>query len=185
MIIYIHGFGGSGRGSKATEFRKYFKSKDIAFMAPSLSYVPDLAISTLEELIESFEDVSLIGSSLGGFYTIYLASKYNLKAVLINPSIYPWVTLERSLGNAPNFYDESHFEWKKSHLKMLKTFETKNPKDENFMLLAQKGDELLDYSEAVQKLPNSLHVIEEGGNHSFEGIANHFQRVEKFLLNYN
>ncbi len=185
MIVYIHGFGGSGRGGKATEFRNYFKSKDIAFMAPSLSYVPDLAISTLEELIESFNEVSLIGSSLGGFYTIYLASKYNLRAVLINPSIYPWKTLERSLGNAPNFYDESYFEWKKSHLEMLKTFETKNSKDENFMLLAQKGDELLDYSEAVQKLPNSLHVIEEGGNHSFEGIDKHLEIVKKFLLNYN
>ncbi len=185
MIIYIHGFGGSGKGGKATEFRDYFKSEKIPFIAPSLSYVPDLAVSTLEELIESFEEVSLIGSSLGGFYTIHLVSKYNLKAVLINPSIYPWVTLKRSLGNAPNFYDGSNFEWKESHLEMLKTFESKNPKDENFMLLVQKGDELLDYGEAVRKLPNSLHVIEDGGNHSFEGIDMHFKRVKEFLLNYN
>ena len=29
MIIYIHGFGGSGEGSKAKAFRKYFKVRYI------------------------------------------------------------------------------------------------------------------------------------------------------------
>ncbi|MGM0623987.1 MAG: hypothetical protein ACQESH_08240 [Campylobacterota bacterium] len=29
MIIYIHGFGGSGEGSKARAFRNYFKDKNI------------------------------------------------------------------------------------------------------------------------------------------------------------
>ena len=51
MIIYIHGFGSSGEGHKAKQFREYFK--DDGFIAPSLSYIPDLAIKTLEELIES------------------------------------------------------------------------------------------------------------------------------------
>jgi len=99
MIIYIHGFGGSGEGSKAKAFRKYFNSIGETFIAPSLSYVPELAIKTLEELIESYHgDVCLIGSSLGGYYTMYLAQKYNLKAVLINPSISPVQTLQRSLN---------------------------------------------------------------------------------------
>ena len=53
MIIYIHGFGGSGEGSKAKAFREYYKKE--GFIAPSLSYVPQLAIKTLEELIESYD----------------------------------------------------------------------------------------------------------------------------------
>ena len=52
MIIYIHGFGGSGEGSKAKLFREYFKSTEDGFIAPSLSYVPELAINTLEELMQ-------------------------------------------------------------------------------------------------------------------------------------
>ena len=69
MIIYIHGFGGSGQGSKAKLLCEYFKSIEEDFIAPSLSYVPELAISTLQELIESYHgEVYLIGSSLGGFY---------------------------------------------------------------------------------------------------------------------
>ena len=69
MIIYIHGFGGSGEGSKAKAFRNYFASIKEPFIAPSLSYVPELAIRTLEELIDAYPgEVSLIGSSLGGYY---------------------------------------------------------------------------------------------------------------------
>ena len=44
MVIYVHGFGGSGEGSKAKAFREYFRSKGEGFISPSLSYVPELAI---------------------------------------------------------------------------------------------------------------------------------------------
>lgn len=181
MIIYIHGFGGSGQGSKAKLFREYFKSAGKDFIAPSLSYVPELAIKTLEELIESYhEDIQLIGSSLGGFYTIYLANKYNLKAVLLNPSIFPYKTLARTLDKAPNFYDESSFEWKESHLVMLENYKVSEVKQSNFMVLVQKGDELLDFQEAVDKFSNAKVIVEDGGNHGFDGIERHFERIREY-----
>lgn len=63
MIIYVHGFGGSGEGTKAKLFREYFKER---FIAPSLSYVPDLAIKTLEERIISYHhEAVLILNTLG------------------------------------------------------------------------------------------------------------------------
>ena len=36
---------------------------------------------------ENKKEISLIGSSLGGFYAAYLAEKYKLKSVLINPVV--------------------------------------------------------------------------------------------------
>ncbi|WP_373002553.1 YqiA/YcfP family alpha/beta fold hydrolase [Sulfurimonas sp.] len=182
MIIYIHGFSGSGEGVKARAFREYFKNQGDSYIAPSLSYVPDLTIKTLEELIESYgRDVKLIGSSLGGFYSIYLANKYNLKAVLINPSIHPYVTLKQVLGSAPSFYDDSSFTWTKSHIEMLKKYETKVQNQSDFMLLVQKGDELLDYKEAVAKLPDANIYAEDSGNHSFVGIDRYFDDIRSFF----
>jgi len=138
MIIYIHGYGSNGLGSKAQQFSKYFKERDIAFIAPSLSYIPDLAIKTLEDMIESYnEEITLIGSSMGGYMSIYLATKYNLKAVIINPSIFPYETLKQTLGYAPSFYDLSNFEWNSRHLEMLKHFEVKEPNQNDFMVLLQ------------------------------------------------
>lgn len=182
MILYIHGFGSSGHGGKASLFREYFEEEVIA---PSLSYVPNLAIDTLEQLIETLleldEEVGLVGSSLGGYYAIYLANKYDLKAVLINPAIYPYKTLDK-IGNAMNYYDGSSFEVTKEHMQSLKSLEVENIENqENFLVLLQTNDEVLDYNDAVEKLPNSDLVIEEGGNHSFENIESYFRKIGSFL----
>lgn len=184
MIIYIHGFGGSGEGSKAKAFREYFKDKPEGFIAPSLSYIPELAIKTLEELIESYdEDVKLIGSSLGGFYAIYLSQKYSLKTVLLNPSIFPYHTLKNYMGNAPSFYDNSSFSWNENHINMLEKYIENDIDKSKFMLLVQKGDELLNPQEAIDKFRDATVIAEEGGNHGFEGIELHFDRIREFLLN--
>ena len=188
MIIYVHGYGGSGEGHKATLFRKYYKNEH--FIAPSLSYVPTLAIKTLEEIIltckDMDEEVKLIGSSMGGFMSIYLANKYKLKAVIINPSIYPWKTLKRTIGFAPNFYDESTFEWNEKHLEMLYMYKTELKKSNDILVLLQKGDDLLDYREAVEyfedKIPSKNLIVEEGGSHSFENIESKFKIIDTHLF---
>jgi len=180
-IIYVHGFGSSAKGGKANEFREYFKGLNQPFIAPSLSYVPELAIQTLEELIESYENVALIGSSLGGYYSLYLSQKHNLKSALINPSTQPAKTLKKALGYAPNFYDASRFEWNESHLRSLEKFKTKITNQDNLMLLVQKGDETLNYQEALKLLPNSTLIVEDGGSHGFEGIGGHFETIANFL----
>ena len=184
MILYIHGFGSSGQGGKSNEFRDYFKAKNIPYIAPSLSYVPELAISTLEELIESCDDVTLIGSSLGGYYAMYLAEKYRLKAVLINPATHSAKTLERVVnlqGEAKNYYDNSTFSWQTSHLDMLRAYEVKHTDNGTYLLLVQKGDDVLDYKDAIAKVPHAQMVVEEGGTHPFEGISRHFEKIENFL----
>jgi predicted esterase YcpF (UPF0227 family) len=182
MILYIHGFGSSGEGDKAKIFREYYRKKNVKFLAPSLSFIPELALRTLEEIVKNCEDIKLIGSSLGGYYAIFLAKKYNLKAVLINPSINPQITLKKVLGEQKCYYDgESRFCWDEKHIKMLEYFKVNNPPKENLLLLSQKGDETLDYTEAVNYLDGAKMVIQEGGNHSFSGIARYFETIEEFL----
>jgi len=184
MTIYIHGFGSSGQGGKAVEFREYFKSIGEPFIAPSLSYVPRLAITTLEELVESYDNVTLIGSSLGGYYAIYLAEKYGLKTVLINPAVQSVSTLAHAAdlkGLACNYFDGSSFTWNELHVEMLQNYSVEaNSKD--YLLMLQKGDEVLDYKSAIEKLPNARLILEEGGHHSFEKIERHFESIREFLL---
>ena len=187
MLIYIHGFGGSGRGVKATLFQKAFSKGPC--IAPSLSYVPDLAIQTLCELIETFvargETVSLIGSSLGGYYALYLSERYALKVVLLNPSLYPYKTLTAYVGEGLNFYDESHFEWNAQHIAMLQNYEVEHSCVENILLLQQEGDSVIDYREAQHKLKGVKAVLDVGGSHAFENIDTHLKSIADFLhVNY-
>ena len=185
MIIYIHGFASSGFGSKPQKFKEYFEDE---IMTLSLPTIPNLAIDTLEQIIEAFlnkeEEVCLVGSSLGGFYALYLANKYDLKAVLINPAITPWGSLDRFEGVdfVTNYYDNSQFEFNQGHIKSLKNYEVnfiKNP--ENFITLLQEDDEVLDFTEAAAKLEETELIIEEGGTHSFENIERYFRKINSFF----
>lgn len=184
MIIYIHGFGSSGCGTKAKLFKEYF-SKDI--LAPSLSYVPELAIDTLEQLIQFFKtdniNVNLIGSSLGGFYSLYLAHKYALKAVLINPALNAPTLLALGVGNGVNYHDNSKFEFNDRHLHSLKNYTVKDSLEyDNFLVFCKKGDEVVDYSCASQLFLGSENLIlEEGGDHSFDDIEKHFEKIQYFF----
>ncbi len=184
MIIYIHGFGSSGEATKAQAFRNYCQEKGIRYIAPSLPFIPSLAINTLSELIESYlenESVHLIGASLGGYYSLYLNDKYDLKAVLINPAVNAPETLQRALGRGVNYFDNSAYEWNASHLEMLENYEIEEPNVENLLLMLQKGDDVLDYEEALECLEGAKTILEEGGTHGFEGIERHFEKIMKFL----
>lgn len=187
MIIYIHGFASSGFGTKAQEFKKYYKDEIICLSLPT---IPLLAINNLEQIIESYlklgEKVSLIGSSLGGFYSLYLANKYNLKAVLINPALNPKNTLKRfyTFGFVKNYYDESRFEITKEQLDSLINFEVKEMKNrENILALIQKGDEIIDFKESIKVLENCEIILEDGGNHSFKDIERYFSKIDYFFNN--
>ncbi len=185
MIIYIHGFASCGFGSKAQKFKEYFEDEIITISLPT---IPNLAIDTLEQIIEGFlnkdEDVYLVGSSLGGFYAIYLANKYDLKAVLINPAVNPWSTLSRYEGVefVTNYYDNSRFEFTNNHIQSLKNYEVefiKNPS--NFLTLLQEEDEVLDFNDAALKLVDTELIVEEGGSHSFDGIERYFRKINSFF----
>lgn len=182
MIINIHGFASNGLSRKAMILKERFKDEIIS---PSLSYVPKLAVDTLEQLIECMikrgENVSLIGSSIGGYLSIYLSNKYQIKAVLINPAITPY-KFSNFVGFANNLFDNSKFECTKEHLEELKRYELLHVKDEkNIMLLLQKGDELLDYNQAIKKFPNAKSIVEEGGSHGFDNFESKLPMIEKFL----
>ncbi len=183
LTLYIHGFGSCALSHKASLFKDYYTGKGLKFLAPTLSYNPKFAIETLCDIVELFDrKVNLIGSSLGGYYAIYLANRYKLKAALINPSVYPYETLSKYIPKALNYCDLSSFEWNQTHLNLLKNYEVHNPLPQYFMVLLQKGDKDLDYSQAARKFSRAKLIIEEGGSHSFEGIEHYFGDIEEFFV---
>lgn len=189
MIIYLHGFASSSYSSKAQKFKEYFSKLD-RFVSPNLTHIPKLAVYNAEELIKIFlaenkEEVILMGSSLGGYYASYLANKYNLKAVLINPSVYPFETLKKfSQSDCRSYFDNSAFEFTQEHAESLYDYQVQTYRDiKKFLVCLQTGDEVLDYREAEQKLSGAEFIIDKGGDHSFLDIEKHFEKIEKFLFN--
>ncbi len=176
-ILFLHGFSSCGRGNKSKMLKAYFGEGGV--VAQNLPYSPLEAIATLEKLIESENIDLLVGSSLGGFYATYLAEKYRLKAVLLNPSTQPWKTLAPYVGEQKRFCDDAPFKFKKPYLKEMKSLKVL-PLKGRYLVLLQSDDELLDYTKAQSFYNTHNVIVEYGGNHRFENIDIYMSMIRKF-----
>lgn len=171
-VLYIHGFNSSPESQKARIIARHCRQLQPppSIQIPALPPDPDAAIALLESLVREHEPNLLVGSSLGGYYATWLAERHGLKAVLINPAVSPWRHLAREfLGRHRNPHSGEEFEITPAHLESLRRLDVEQPsRPENFLLLAQTGDEVLDYRLAVERYAGAWQIIQEGGNHAFE-----------------
>ena len=187
IFLYIHGFNSSPESYKAQCFSRFLEQKYPLdeFVCPALSDMPELAIKQLTNLIESLQlkcKIALLGSSLGGFYATWLAEKYHLKAVLINPAVNPQELLLDYMGKNTNIYTGEEYQFTHEHIRQLDAVSIKViDKPENFMVLLQTGDEILDYRLAQTRYQHSHVLIESDGDHSFQNFNRHFQSIYRFL----
>jgi uncharacterized protein len=122
-ILYAHGFKSSSHSRKVTQLRDYIQEHDVAasLVAPDLSFEPAVALSQLKRACErvATNDLTIIGSSLGGFYAVVLAEELGCRAVLLNPSIQPFDPLRQYLGVQSNLYTGEKFEFNSTHIAQL------------------------------------------------------------------
>lgn len=153
-----------------------------------LLWCKQLPVSPLEAraLVESViaksaTPVTLIGSSLGGYYATWLAEKHHLKAVLINPAVAAPRSLAEYVGPQTNLHTGEVFEFRHEYIEALRTMEVRQlSQPENFLLLVEKGDALLDYRDAVQKYRGCRQIVLEGGDHSFTRFDEYRDTILKF-----
>lgn len=184
MILYIHGFKSTGNARKAGELKEYFQNK-IIVESPTLDISPEKAIKQLEEIILTNKNIFLIGSSLGGFYTMVLSAKYNLPAVLINPAINADESLNSQIGIHKNYDTGEKFEWTTEHIKQLrnlkKRYLPKLNRNKLFLLLAE-DDELLDSFKTAEKYNDSAKIlIIKNTGHQFSRFKEMIPEIEKFF----
>ena len=177
-ILYLHGFASCGEGNKSFELKKYFGDENV--LSPDLSPSPLDSIAMIEGLLKSENIDLLIGSSLGGFYVTYLAEKYQMRAVLLNPSTQPWSTLAPYVGWQKRFCDEEVFEFKSVYLEQFKTLQGM-PKMGKYLVLLKSEDEVLDYTKAQSLYNKHKIIVEYGGNHRFENIHDYMSMIENFI----
>jgi len=185
-VIYLHGFLSSSQSRKAIQTSEYVLNLGCAerLLVPELTAGPADTIAELQGLIDARGDcnVGLIGSSLGGFYATCLAERNNLRAVVVNPAVRPHLYWRNYVGEHRNYYSGETQQVTEQHIAELEALDCsalKNP--QNFMLLAQTGDEVLDYRMAEALYQEGTSIIQDGGNHSFENYADFLPIIFNFL----
>jgi predicted esterase YcpF (UPF0227 family) len=185
-LLYLHGFNSSPRSAKASLISQYIAAHKvpIAFHAPWMPNQPRHAAAALDQLVNAVgEPLALVGSSLGGFYAAWLAQRYGLRAVLVNPSAYPYRRMQQYLGSNSNPYSGETYELDQSDVDALAAMDVAHfDEPSRCLLLAQTGDEVLDYREALDKWPHCPRQVEPGGNHQFVQFERWVPAVLDFLF---
>jgi predicted esterase YcpF (UPF0227 family) len=187
LIVYLHGFTSGPQSRKVQTLAARLAQHGLAdrLICPQLKASPAASIALLEGLLQKVgvgrTAITLIGSSLGGYYATYLAEKYQLKAVLVNPAVVAAIELERYLGPQTWLYSGESFEFTRQHIAELQALEVPqlaNPS--RYWLLAEEGDETLDYRQAVVRYAGAKQTVLPCGDHSFTRWDDFLDDILKF-----
>ena len=185
MILYLHGFRSSPKSFKAKKMGEYMAAMGRAseYICPQLPASPLAAIQLLEGLIEAnaMHEITLIGSSLGGYYATYLTEKFGCKAVLLNPAVQPPRELAKYVGVTTEYHTDAVFEFKAEYVEQLQAYAIETVlRTENYFLLAATGDELLDWREMVAHYPTSKQIVIPGSDHGMADFTDYLDQIMAF-----
>lgn len=183
-LLIIHGFNSSPESLKAQIMQKYMAATfpEVNVFCPQLATNTTDAILQLEEIITSNDGQWLLmGSSLGGYFAHYLADKYQVKALLINPAVKPYELLADFQGWHTQPYTGERYQITRDDIESLKAFDVNPVTQEKLLLvMVQTGDEVLDYRLATEKFNNCQLIVQQGGDHSFTGFDKMLDTITSF-----
>ena len=187
MIVYLHGFRSSPQSSKAQRLKARMAALGLGdlFWCGQLPPSPRAAIALAERQIAAARapgaPVTVVGSSLGGYYATHLAERFGARAVMINPAIRPYDDLAPYKGTQTNMVTGAAFEVTDAHFDELRALAVPRiTHPECYFLLVQSGDEVLDYREAVAYFGGAWQFVQGGGDHAFQGFEEQIPAILRF-----
>ena len=180
--MYLHGFRSSPQSRKAQQFVRAVAALPAAtrprLYAPELQHAPRNAVAAVAAWIEhelgttAPADLTLVGSSLGGYYATHLAERFGARAALINPAIRPYDDLRAYIGTQTNLYTGESFEVTAAHFGELVAQKVPRiTRPERYFLLVRSEDEVLPWREAVAFYGGAWQYVAGGGDHGWEDFG--------------
>ena len=185
MILYLHGFRSSPQSFKARLMRARLEELGLIdeWCCPLLPVSPSEAIALAETLAAQAhnDDITLIGSSLGGFYATWLAEKHGWRAVLLNPAVVPQEDLSCYLGEQPLWHGGGSIVVEPHHIDELRALSvTSISRPERYYLIAATGDEVLDYRTMLDHYPGVQTTLIQGSDHAISDFPSYLDPVLAF-----
>lgn len=184
MLIYVHGFNSSALSYKAGLLREHMAHLGLAqhYACPELPHQPAVAMQLLRELVQQHDPrtVTLVGSSLGGYYATWLTEHLGTRTVLVNPAVRPYELLAPCIGPQKNLYTGANYDFTATHIDELRALEVDAVTPSRYLLITATGDEVLDYRAGVKRYAGCEQIIVRGSDHGLGDFAGYLDRVVSF-----
>ena len=184
MFLVIHGFTSSSQSHKAQVLKQWLieQGREEEWICPDLPIDPAQAIQQLQYIIEQApQPPKLVGSSLGGFYATVLSAQYSLKAIVINPAVNAGLVLRRAIGPQKAWHSEDTYEFTQAHVDSLNAMDLLAPANpDNIFLMAEMGDETLDWQRAAAFYRDCHQLIFRDGDHGFSRFQQVIPLIDAF-----
>lgn len=185
MILYLHGFRSSPQSFKAQLIAKRLQALGRAaeYCCPQLPASPRQAVQLGLDLVHDCapSQLTLIGSSLGGYYATWLAEQLGCRAVLLNPAVEPPRDLAPYVGVSTAYHSDQPFEFKTEYLDQLQALAVRRiTRPQRYFLLAATGDEVLDWRQMVAHYPGARQLVVEGSDHGISDFELYLEPVLAF-----
>ena len=178
-VIYLHGFNSDGDSRTVKNLRK--KIPDL--ISVSYDYIlADQAYEkireTIKETIKEDADIILVGTSLGAFWANYFNQKFGLKSVLVNPSLYPWISLAKYIGLNKNFNSGEERVLTVENVAAYKKYEIEIILGYHRTVVLGTKDDVIDYRETEKAFENKAEIILVNEGHRIENT----DRLVKIII---
>lgn len=186
-VLYLHGFRSSPLSFKARVVgeRMAALGRSQELVCPQLPASPKAAMELALELVagKHADELSIIGSSLGGFYATWLAERIGCRAVLLNPAVDPLRNLEKHVGVTTEYHSDKPFEFKREYIDELRDLKVERiTQPGRYFLLACTGDEVLDYRDMVAHYPGARQHVIQGSDHAISEFRDYVDEVLDFCM---
>jgi len=185
MILYLHGFRSSPSSMKArlTGERMAQLGRGAEFICPQLPASPALAMALAFRLVAGVpaEELTIVGSSLGGYYATWMAERLGCRAVLLNPAVVPMLDLDQHVGVTTAYHSDEPFEFRREYIGELRALAVPAiTRPERYFLLACTGDEVLDYRDMTAHYAGARQKVVQGSDHAISEYADYLDEVLAF-----
>ncbi|KRA02946.1 MAG: YqiA/YcfP family alpha/beta fold hydrolase [Achromobacter sp.] len=192
MILYLHGFRSSPDSFKARMMADAMAAHGLmdAWACPQLPASPreaiDLALGMARGQLAdtgSPRELTVIGSSLGGFYATWIAEQLGCKAVLLNPAVHAARDLATQVGEHHMYHSGAPFVFLPEYVDELAAIHAPRiTQPDRYFLVAATGDEVLDWREMRDRYAGCRQRIVQGSDHGLSDFAQWMPEVLEFAL---
>ncbi|OZI40750.1 esterase [Bordetella genomosp. 1] len=191
-ILYLHGFRSSPDSFKGRLMAQAMQARGLTrqWSGPQLPASPAeaaalIAAEAARLLVPDGDpaDLTVIGSSLGGYYATWAAERLGCKAVLLNPAVHAARDLATQVGEHRMYHSDAPFIFRPEYVDELKALDVAEiTRPDRYFLIAATGDEVLDWREMRDRFRACRQRIIEGSDHGLSDFADHLDEVLDFAL---